>query len=220
VKRIFIALMLIAVALSVAVWRAPASIIAGMLPPEVSRLVQLHQLTGTLWRGSALFGVTGVPPSLSLSWQCRPSAVPLGVRCELSESLSAVITLDIVASRVIAERVSAALPLEITVAGAAAAASPNVVATIAEVSASRASLAIKGSVRATDASFRVGNNDTALGEVTLDCTPATDAASSTCTVSNRGGGARLDGKLVLSVSKTSGTLELTPANGPAQRVAF
>jgi hypothetical protein len=220
VKRLVIALTLVAVALSVAVWRAPASIIAGLLSPEVLRFVQPHQLTGTLWRGNALFGVTGVQPSLSLVWQCRPSLAPLGVRCETSGSVSAAVSLDVVAGRFVAQRVSAVIPVEVAVAGAAAAASPNVTATIAEISASRASLAIKGSVRAADASYRFGNTETALGEVTLDCVPATDSTSSACTVSNRGGAARLDGKLVLSVGKTSGTLELTPANGPAQRVAF
>ena len=70
-KRLVIALALITVALIVVIWRAPASLIAGVLPPEVSRVAQLHQATGTIWRGSALFSVTGVPPSLSLAWSVR-----------------------------------------------------------------------------------------------------------------------------------------------------
>jgi hypothetical protein len=224
VKRIFIALALLAVALIVAIWRAPASLVAGVLPSEVSRLVQLHQATGTIWRGSALFSVTGVPPSLSLAWQCRPSLAPLGLRCELSESLSALVTVDVFANKLIAERVTASLPVQVTAAGAATATSPNVVASFSEIMASRSALSIKGNLRASDARYRFGNTEASLGELTVECAPSADAANanatSTCTISNRGGNARLDGKVALGSSKASGTLELTPANGPAQRVNF
>ena len=219
-KRVFIALALLAVALIVAIWRAPATLIAGVLPPEISRVAQLHQATGTLWRGSALFSVTGVPPSLSVGWQCRPSLSPLGVRCELSESLNALITIDVFASKLIAERISASLPIQVAAAGAASAASPIVVANFSEIIASRSSLSVKGNLRASDATYRFGNTETSLGELTVECAPAADKGSSSCAISNRGGNARLDGKLSLTSSKASGTLELAPANGSAQRVNF
>ena len=219
-KRILVALALIATALMVAIWRAPASLIAGFLPPEVSRLAQLHQATGTIWRGGALLSVTGVPPSLSLAWQCRPSVAPLGLRCELSESLSASVTVDVFANNLVAERVSASLPVQVTATGAATATSPNVVANFPEITASRSTLSIKGNLRASDASYRFGNSETSLGELTVECAPSADTLSSTCTVSNRGGNARLDGKLSLTSSKVSGSMDLTPANGPAQRVNF
>ena len=223
-KRIVIALALLAVALIVAIWRAPASLIAGVLPPETSRVAQLHQATGTIWRGYALFSVTGVPPSLSLAWQCRPSLAPLGLHCELSESLSALVTVDVFSNKVTAERVSASLPIRVTVPGAATATSPNIVANFSEITASRSALSIKGNLRASDAGYRFGNTDTSLGEMTFECTPSTDAANakvtSTCSISNRGGNARLDGKLSLTSNKLSGSLELTPASGPAQRVNF
>ena len=219
-KRFFIALALLAVALIVAIWRAPASFIAGMLPPEISRVAQLHQAAGTLWRGSALFTVTGVPPSLSLEWQCRPSLSPLGARCELSESLSALVTLDVLANKLTSERVSASLPIQVTAAGAASATSPVVVANFSEIIASRSSLSIKGNLRASDAMYRLGNTETSLGELTVECASAADNVSSTCAISNRGGNARIDGKLSLTTSKASGLLELTPANGPTQRVNF
>lgn len=219
-KRIFMALALITVALIVAIWRAPASLVAGLLPPEVSRVAQLHQATGTIWRGSALFSLTGVPPSLSVAWQCRPSAAPLGLRCELSESLSALVTVDIFASKLTAERVSASLPIQVTATGAATATSPNVVANFSEITASRGAVSIKGNLRASDASYRFGNTETALGELTVECAPSPDTTSSNCTVSNRGGSARLDGKLSLNGNRASGSLELTPANGPTQRINF
>lgn len=219
-KRIFIALVLLAVALIVAIWRAPASLVAGVLPPEFSRVAVLHQATGTIWRGSALFSVTGVPPSLSLAWQCRPSAAPLGVYCELSESLSALVTVDVFANKLIAERVSASLPIQATVAGAATLTSPSVVANFSEVIASRSTLSLKGNLRASDAGYRFGDTGTSLGELTVECAPSPDATTSTCSISNRGGNARLDGKLSLTSSKASGSLELTPTNGPAQRINF
>ena len=219
-KRIFIVLALIAVALIVAIWRAPATLIAGVLPPEISRVAQLHQATGTIWRGNALFSVTGVPPSLSLAWQCRPSLAPLGVFCEMSESLSALVTLDIFANKMVAERVSASLPIQVTAAAAATANSPNVIASFSEITASRNALSIKGNLRASDAGYRFGNIETSLGELTVECAPSPDTTSSNCTVSNRGGNARLDGKLSLTRNKASGSLELTPANGPVQRVNF
>ena len=219
-KRILVALALIAVALTVAIWRAPASLIAGVLPPDMSRVVALNQVTGTIWRGSALFGVIAVPPSLSLAWQCRPSLAPIGVRCELSESLSALVAVDFFANKVIAERVSAALPIQFTIVGAATATTPNVVANFSEVIVSRSALLLRGNLRASDVGYRFGNTETSLGEITVECAPSPDATSSTCTISNRGGNARLDGKLSLTSSKASGSLELTPANGPAQRINF
>jgi hypothetical protein len=220
VKRIFIALAMLAVAFIVAIWRAPASLIAGLLPVETARIAQLHQASGTIWRGSALFSVTGVPPSLSLAWQCRPSLAPLGLRCELGEAMSALVTVDVFANKLIAERVSSSLPLQITAAGTATATSPNVVASFSEIIASSSTLSIKGNLRASDANYRFGNAEASLGELTVECAPSLDATNSTCTVSNRGGNAKLDGKLALTGSKASGSLELTPANGPAQRVNF
>ena len=219
-KQIFIALALLAVTLIVAIWRAPASLIAGLLPAEVSRVAQLHQAAGTIWHGSALFSLTGVPPSVSLAWECRPSLSPLGLRCELSESLSALVTVDVFANKLIAERISASLPIQVTAAGTATATSPNVVASFSEITASRSVLSIRGNLRASDAGYRFGNTETSLGELTVECAPNTDSASSNCTVSNRGGNARLDGKLSLTNNKASGSLELTPANGPTQRINF
>jgi hypothetical protein len=219
-RRFFIWILLPAITLAVAVWQAPASLIALFLSAETARVVQVHTLNGTLWRGSTLLSVTGVPPSLSVAWQCRPSLSALGLHCELSQSLAGVFTVDLVASKIRADAVTATLPIHVVAAGTTLAASPKVVADFSEIVAAKNMLALKGNVRASDASYRLGNSATALGELTLDCLPAADAVSSNCTVSNRGGGARLDGKLLLTPSKASGELVLTPSGGPAQRIAF
>jgi hypothetical protein len=219
-KKSLATLALTMVALAVALWRAPASLVAGFLPADAVRVVQLHDLTGTIWRGRALLSVVSVPPSLSISWLCRPSLAPLGVQCELGESVSAELALSAIASTLRAKRVALSVPLQVTVAGATLAASPELKINVTEVTASRNTLLIKGSVRAVDASYRLGQTDVPLGEVTIDCIPALDSTTSSCTVSSRGGSARLDGKLSLSVSKASGTLELTPSNGTTQRLTF
>lgn len=223
-KRMLWALLLTAVTVTVAMWRAPASLIAGLLPPEISKVVQLHRSTGTVWRGNAWFSVTGVPPALSVSWSCRPSLAPFGVQCELSDALNAHVAIDVFANRLVAQRGSAALPVHVAVAGAATASSPNVAASFSDVTVSRSVLSIKGSIRASDSMYRLGNVESSLGELTVECLPSADAvagsASSTCSVSNRGGNARLDGKLLLAPNKASGTLDFTPANGSPQRVSF
>ena len=219
-KRILIWLGLVLVALSMIIWRAPASLFAVAIPPEFSRAIQLHEFTGTIWQGRALFSVTSVPPSLALAWTCRPSLSPIGVRCQLSESATALVNFELLTNVVHAERVTAQLPIQLSAAGVALAASPNVVANFPEIHVSKSHVAVTGSVRASDASYRLGGYDIVLGELTVDCAPASGASSSTCTLSNRGGGARLDGKFTISSGKTSGSLELTPVNGPMQRVVF
>ena len=85
---------------------------------------------------------------------------------------------------------------------------------------SAAALSLKATLRADDARYRLGQTEVLLGEITADCTPNPDGAASTCSVSNRGGNARLDGRVTLTSTKASGSMELTPANGAAQRVTF
>lgn len=231
-KRILTWSGLVLVALSVLVWRAPASLVAAALPPEISRAMQLHELTGTLWQGRALFSVTSIPPSLALAWACRPSLSPLGVRCVLSESASALLTFDLLANAVHAERVTAQVPIQLSAVGIAQAGSPNLVVNFPEILVGKNRVDITGGLRASEATYRLGGDDLALGELTVECAPATDAASansaigakasrgSNCTLSNRGGGARVDGKISISSSNAGGTLALTPANGPTQRITF
>ena len=72
-KRLLIFVGLITTALIVFVWQLPASVIAGFIPPEANRVLQVHQITGTLWQGRSLFTTVGVAPTLSLSWRCQPS---------------------------------------------------------------------------------------------------------------------------------------------------
>ena len=80
-RRVLTFILLLVVALGVFVWQLPASIVAGFLPTEATRFVQMHRITGTLWRGNALFSIIGVSPTLSIAWQCQPSIIPLGASC-------------------------------------------------------------------------------------------------------------------------------------------
>ena len=219
-KRLLIFVLLIAVALGVFVWQMPASLIAGFLPKDSSRFVQLHRITGTLWRGNALFSTMGVPPTLSLGWQCQPSIMPLGASCTLSESVTGMVQANLLAGTLTAEKITSVLPVQMSGGAAFMAESPRVALDVTSLAMSATKLAIQGSVRAVDARYAFGQAPIALGEVTADCKPDAATASSRCNISNRGGNARLDGQLTLTPRGASGSLELTPPGAPAQRVTF
>ena len=219
-RRLLIFFLLLTVALSVFVWQLPASIIAGFLPSETSRFVQLHRITGTLWRGNALFSTTGVSPTLSVAWQCQPSVMPLGASCALSESVTGVAQFDLIATTLTAGKITAVLPVQMGGGAAFMAESPRVALDIASLTMNAATLTIQGSVRAESARYAVGQAPVALGEVTADCKPDAASASSRCSISNRGGNARLDGQITLTPRGASGMLELTPSGGTAQRITF
>ncbi len=220
-KRLLIFVLLLAVALGVFVWQLPASIVAGFLPREAIRLVQLHSITGTLWRGNALFSTIGVSPTLSVAWQCQPALTPLGASCALSESVTGVAQVNLLSSTLTAEKIVAVLPFQAGGGGAAfMAESPRVALDIASLTMNATTLAIQGSVRAESARYAFGQAPVTLGEVTADCKPDAASTTSRCNISNRGGNARLDGQITLTPRSASGMLELTPAGAPAQRITF
>lgn len=219
-KKIAAFLALAFIALGVFAWQLPASVVVTLLPADASKFVQLHRVSGSVWNGRALMSVVGVAPAMPLAWSCRPSVSPLGVRCELRDVLTGVATADVLGAVIHLERVSAVLPVQYSMSASIGASSSGVVADIATATLSQKTVAIKGSLRAADATYRAGAADVALGEVNADCAPASDARSTACTLSNRGGSGRLDGKLSLTPARATGSIELTPANGPAQRVAF
>lgn len=219
-KRVLIWLGLALVALAVCVWRLPASLMAVAIPPEASRFVQLHGANGTLWNGRAELSAFGVPPALAIAWNCRPTFLPLGARCDLSDSISGSLTVSAVSGTLGGEQLVASIPLEVTPATGVSAGSGRVVVTINNVTLSTGRLALKATLRADDARYRIGQTSVQLGEISADCVPNADGMSSICTVANRGGNARLDGRITLTSNKASGTLDLTPGNGPVQRVTF
>jgi Type II secretion system (T2SS), protein N len=219
-KKIFALLALVLIALGVFAWQLPASFLVAQLPVEASKFVQVHRVSGSVWNGRALMSVVGVAPALPLAWSCRPSVSPLGARCELREALTGAVTADLLGAAIQLERVSAVLPVQYAMGASIGASSSGVTADISAATLSQQTMAIKASLRAADATYRAGAADVALGEVNADCAPAPDARSTACTLSNRGGSGRLDGKLNLTTARATGSIELTPANGPAQRVAF
>ena len=220
-KRVLIFLLLLAMALTVFAWQLPASIVAGFLPTEANRFLQVHRITGTIWRGNVLFTTVGVSPTLSLSWQCQPSIAPLGASCALSDSATGIVKVSLFSSTLSAEKLTAALPVQVSVSnGALMAASPRVTLNVESVTLSATTMVVTGSVRAESARYAVGQSPIALGEVTADCKPDAAAITSTCSISNRGGTAKLDGQLSLSARKVSGSVELVTPGAAAQRVTF
>lgn len=219
-RRMFIGLGLLVVALTVCIWRLPASLLGVVVPPEARRLLEVHQASGTLWNGSVQLNVIGAPPALAIDWACRPSLSPPGAHCQLSGSIAGALDVNALTTTLVGEQLLLSVPLEISPAAGISAASTRVATTIQSLVLSQSALSLKANLRADDAHYRVGQSDTALGEVTVDCVPNAAGDASTCTLANRGGSARLDGRVTLGSSKATGTIELTPANGPVQRVSF
>ena len=220
-KRALSFLLLIATTLAVFVWQLPASLIAGLIPLEANRFLQVHRITGTIWRGNALFAALGVAPTLSLSWQCQPIIAPLGASCTLSDGVTGTVKVGFFSSTLGAERLAATLPVQLNVANSAAmATSPRVTLNVESITLSATTMVVTGSVRANAARYAFGQSPVALGEVTADCKPDASAIASTCSISNRGGTARLDGQISLSARKVGGSVELIAPGTPAQRATF
>jgi hypothetical protein len=219
-RRTAIAVALLLVAVLVCIWRLPASLVALAMSPDTSRFVQLHEASGTVWNGRVRLNLTGVPPTLSIAWACRPSWSPPGAHCLLRDSASGTLQVNAFAASVTGEQLVIAVPVDVAPVAGFAATSTRAAATIARITVSQSVLQLKADLRASEARYRIGQSDIALGEVSVDCSPDPDAVSSACTVANRGGSARLDGRIKVSMGKATGTLELTPANGAVQRVSF
>lgn len=220
-KRVLSVITLLLIAAAVLLWRLPASVLRLALPPELARVVQLHRLDGTVWHGSTLVTVSSVPPALPLAWTCRPVLWPLGVTCELRDAVGGNVTLNAVSQEVIAERITASVPLRVATGNQVIAQTPRVTASLAAATIARDRVLLKGNLRANDAAYRFGNADLQLGEVSLDCMAAPEVrGGSVCTIANRGGAARLDGRLQVSSRAVTGSIELTPAGGVTQRIGF
>ena len=164
-KRLLMWIALFVVAVVVCMWRLPASLVGLTLPPGSARVMQLHRADGTLWNGSAQMNVTGIPSMLSVSWNCRPTLLPFGAQCTLSEALSGSLNVVAASGTVVGEQLTMSVPLEVTPAAGVSASSSRVAATIHRVELSTSSLALRASLRADDARYRVGQTDVTLGEV-------------------------------------------------------
>ena len=220
-KRLLAFALLTATALTVFAWQLPASVVAALLPVEANRFLQIHRITGTIWRGNALVTTVGVAPSLSLSWQCQPTIAPLGASCTLSDSVTGIVKVGLFSSALSAEKLAATLPVQVNVAnGAAMAGSPRVTLIVESATFSSTTMTVTGSARADAARYALGQSPIALGEVTADCKPDTSTVAATCAISNRGGAAKLDGQLSLFARKIGGTIELIAPGTPAQRMTF
>ena len=76
--------------------------------------------------------------------------------CELGGALTGVATADVPGAAIQIERVSAMLPFQYAMGTSIGASSSGVAADIASATLSRQTMAIKGSIRATDATYRAG----------------------------------------------------------------
>jgi hypothetical protein len=222
-KCVFAALLLL-VALAVLVWRFPASAVLAFVPsqtmPQLNRFVSLHEVNGTLWNGSARLTTIASPASLQLVWNCAPQIASLTLDCALSGAASGRVRAQPLQNSITIESLQLRQALNISPNANVSATSEALSLTIARGRVSRQSAAFEGSVVARDTSYRVGKTTTELGEVFIDCKPASDNATTNCAIKNRASNAKLDGTLTLSPARASGSIDLNAPGLPPQRTSF
>jgi hypothetical protein len=222
-KAAFVLLALL-IALAVLLWRLPVSSALLVIPSPSnapwSKFLSLHEVNGTLWRGSARFSVSAVPVAQLLQWRCAPSVASFAIDCDLGGALSGRIVLRPLARGVQAERLSSDIALQFAANPSVVAASERVALTIARLDANDSRVSLEGGIVARDTSYRIGDKTFDLGEVFIDCKPVTDKAESACAIKNRASATRLDGVLTLSARRASGSIEINEHGMNPQKMSF
>jgi hypothetical protein len=227
VKRIMFALLLIAFAVVVAIWRLPASAIIAMLPDSVaqkmSQQVSIHEVNGTLWNGNARFTVSAIPPTLRVSWQCAPNMLKLAIECTLTDSITGSLAASLPSQSLALSDLKVAVPIRLNVANTGMFESELVNVSVSAALLSSSQTAITAGLSAVNAVTTTGSTSFALGEISLDCAPmdkSDKADSSRCTLRNRASDNRVDGQIDVSAAKATGAITFTPAGGSQQRFSF
>jgi Type II secretion system (T2SS), protein N len=223
-KRIAFCALLMLVAVAVALWAMPASIAIALLPnavaQQMAKHVAFHEITGTLWQGSARFTVSAVPPTLRVSWRCAPSIASLAIDCQWSDAITGNTSIAPFQKRITISALKAAIPLRVSLPGANVFASEWVSLELKTATVSAQQTWLTGSLIATNAVSYTGNTSINLGEISIDCVPLEKAATSRCTLRNRASDNRVDGQIELSADRVSGSATFTPAGGATQQISF
>jgi hypothetical protein len=223
-RKVLFLLFALLIALAVLLWRLPASSALLFVPAQAnapwSKFLSLHEVSGTLWRGSVRFSVSAVPVAQQLQWQCAPALATFAIDCGLSGAVNGRVVLRPLARGVQAERLSSEVALQFAANPSVAAASERVAVTIARLDADDARVSLDGSLVARDTNYRIGDKTFDLGEVFIDCKPVADKAESTCAIKNRASITRLDGTISLNPRRASGTIEISEPGTNPQKVSF
>ncbi len=223
-KRLFVAISLIAITFSVLVWRLPASTVLAALPADavnkVAPFVTIHELGGTIWSGDARISVSAIPSTQRIVWNCAPKRLALAIDCALSEAISGVATIDVLSQSITLNNVKTAVPFRFVAPGATIVTSDQLSATVANASLSAKATQLTATITAVNTATRIGETVTLLGEVSLDCAPIDAAPGSRCTLRNRASENRIDGQIDLNPNRVSGNVAFAPAGAVRQSFSF
>jgi hypothetical protein len=223
VKRVAFVLLLMLVAVAVALWRLPASIILTVLPDSVSRQIaphlSVHALDGTIWNGSARLSLAAVPPTLRIEWRCIPNIAPIGLNCNLGDAATGNVRVAAFENSVTLSQINIAQPVRLSVNGLRAFDSDllSINITNAMISNQRATITANAVAIAGVSRLRGNAAPLVLGEVSLDCAPVDNSETSRCTLRNRAGEQRIDGQIELRPNRVSGSVS---TGSPAQTFTF
>lgn len=219
IRAVFVALCVL-VALLVAIAAAPASLLAPLIPANTQRLLRVHQLDGTVWRGQARFSVpVALAAPQAIAWRCMPSVFSGALTCEFSGAISGTATLRPFGKRIELQRLVTAQTIQFTPNAALSVSASPATLNIARASVSQSAMTLEAGAIAKHVNWRSGGQSLDFGEVSVDCKPS-DATTSECAIRNRATATPLDGKLSLSPQRISGYVEYAANGAPKQRLNF
>lgn len=223
-KRFLFALSLVLVAVAVLLWRLPANLALVALPAaafkKIAPHVSIHEINGTLWQGDARLTIAATPSTQRIAWRCTPKLLVATIECSLSDAVSGSAIFHPLSQSLSLSDVKTAVPLRLIAPGASIVTSDEVSASIARGELSSKVSKLTATLTAVNATTRMGETATSLGEVSLDCTPIADGVGSRCTLRNRASENRLDGQFDLNPSRANGNITFAPANGIRQSFSF
>ncbi len=220
-KRLIFVIALIAVSLSILLWRLPASALLLALPNPSSfaHVARLHDVDGTLWQGSARLTTALSSAAQRITWRCTPS-LSASIDCVLGGAVESSLRVQPFAQTLHVDSLSLQQTLNAAPSGVATTSAQSLSVTVKDARLSRQHIAFTGSAIARDAAFAVSNTTTELGEVFVDCKPSADAKSTDCTVKNRASTTRIDGTFALMAQRATGSIEVSVPGAATQKFGF
>jgi hypothetical protein len=161
-----------------------------------------------------------IPATQTLSWSCVPRVFSLSIECDLKDAIAGQIAIQPLLRTMNANNVETTQSLQWS--GVANSAFSSEITSIKVSSATFSPKLSRVNANAIAKGFetRTGNTAQSWGEVSVDCAPSNQSATSKCALRNRASDNRLDGTIDVSAARVSGNLTITPSGASAQRIAF
>ncbi len=220
VRRAFIVLLALSIALIVALWRMPASVALLIAPSAATKSAvhQIHSINGTIWRGSATLSTAFTPALQRLDWACDPVITSFAIECEVQGAVNTRATLLLASRRADIASLETSQYIDYSPNAAIKFRAESLGVALKPSSVSPTLISLNGGASAKSATFINGNERIDLGELFVDCAPS--GSNTVCNVKNRASASTVDGSLTLTPNKASGSLEFKPSVGAAQRFSF